>query len=187
MNKRLCLLCRQYISKKDWKKHLRKCEKIFKKNMGEETKNMIKPKSKIQKGKEFENYICEQIMEMGLGYAHREKGSGSGKLKGDIFSNLPFLIEAKNQAKTKIFQWIKQAKIQAEKGNYNRDKWAVIFKEPYTKNCFAVIDMWEFFKLLKKNSEPLIKTPDRELKWRLTRLIIEAKQIINLLKNNNEQ
>ena len=141
----------------------------------------MKPKVAIQKGKDFENYICEQIMEMGLGHAHREAGSGSGKKKGDIFANLPFLIEAKNQAIPHILQWIKQAKQQAEIGNWDRYKWAVIFKEHRTQNCYAVIDMWEFLKLLKKDSEPLIKEPDKDLKWRLINLKQQCQQVIKKL------
>lgn len=34
LNTRLCLLCRKYISKKNWKRHLRICEPKFKKEKG---------------------------------------------------------------------------------------------------------------------------------------------------------
>ena len=61
-----------------------------------ERNNMLS-KSRIEKGKRFEKMIAKDIEAEGLGMARREVGSGSGKKKGDIASNLPFLIEAKNQ------------------------------------------------------------------------------------------
>lgn len=120
-------------------------------------------------------------MEMGLGHAHREVGSGSGKKKGDVFANIPFLIEAKNHKVPHVLEWIRQAKDQAEKGNWSRDKWAVFFKEHRSQNCYAIIDMWEFLKLLKKDKEPLTKEPDRELKWDLVRLRDAISKVVKRL------
>ena len=62
------------------------------------------------------------IEDAGLGRAVRTPGSGSGKIKGDAFSNLPFTIEVKNQAKLQWWDSIRQAKDQAHKGNFEKKK-----------------------------------------------------------------
>lgn len=137
------------------------------------------PKGKIQKGKFLENFVAKEIEAAGLGSARRELGSGSGKRKGDIFANIPFLIEVKNQDKPTWMQNIKQAKRQAEIGNWGKEKWALVIRDPESPQVnpvlYAVIDFYEFLGLLKKSAEPKIKDPDRELKWKL----IKLKQIIN--------
>jgi Holliday junction resolvase len=145
----------------------------------------MKPKSIIEKGKRFEKFIANEIEEIGLGSARREQGSGSGKKKGDIFANIPFLIEAKNQPTApikRILAWIDQAQKQANIGNWAHEKWCLIFRDPRTPEdnpeCYAVIDMWEFLKLLKKDSEPLIKLPDRNLRWKLERLKTDCQEVI---------
>ncbi|HDY68415.1 MAG TPA: hypothetical protein ENH85_11565 [Candidatus Scalindua sp.] len=146
----------------------------------------MKAKSSIEKGKRLENFICKEIEEMGLGQARREIGSGSGKKKGDIFANLPFLIEAKHWDKYDMNRWIDQAKHQAEQGNWDRDKWALVFndfRKGEFQDVYAVIDFWEFLKLLKKDKEPLIKEPDREFKWKLQRLIDSAKAVLKEVKS----
>jgi hypothetical protein len=139
-------------------------------------------KSIIEKGKRFEKMIAKDIEAEGLGMARRETGSGSGLKKGDIASNLPFMIEAKNQKTICIQKWIRQAKEQARIGNYNPNKWALVFKDPATPEAnpevYAVIDFYEFLKLLKKDKEPIIKEQDREIKWKLQRLIESAKAVI---------
>jgi Holliday junction resolvase len=145
----------------------------------------MKPKSAHNKGKRFENLICQEIEAEGFGKARREIGSGSGTRKGDIFANIPFLIEAKNQKKLNWWQSIDQAKKQAEIGNWDRDKWALIVRDPRTPekkpDIYAVIDFWEFLKLMKKDSEPRVKKPDKDLKWRLQTLKTLCNQIINQL------
>jgi hypothetical protein len=114
----------------------------------------MKPKSAIEKGKKFEKQVAEAIQIAGLGLARREIGSGSGKRKGDIAANLPFLLEAKNQKILKIQEWIRQSREQAQIGNYDRDKWGLVFKNPESPDAnpemFIVIDFFQFLELLKK-------------------------------------
>ena len=145
----------------------------------------MKPKTAIEKGKRFEKQVAEAIESEGLGMARRESGSGSGKRKGDIAANLPFLIEAKNQRTVKIQEWIRQAKAQARIGNSNPDKWALVFKEPGSPDCnpemIVVLDFYQFLDLLKRHSEPRIKEPDRQLKYKLTRLKESINQVIKEL------
>ena len=139
----------------------------------------MKPKTRIEKGKRFEKQIAQAIMDAGFGLARREAGSGSGLRKGDIASNLPFLIEAKNQKTIKIQEWVRQAKSQAKIGNYDPDKWALVFKNPESPDAnpemFVTIDFYQFLDLLKRYSEPRVKEPDRNMKWKLAKL----KDIIN--------
>lgn len=149
----------------------------------------MKPKTSIEKGKRFEKLIAREIEAEGLGLARREAGSGSGKRKGDIAANLPFLIEAKNQPSKRIqavLKWIDQAKRQAEIGNWAREKWALVFKDPRSTEVnpeiYAVIDFWQFLKLLKKDSVPRIKKPDQDMKWHLIKLKNAINQVIKDLK-----
>lgn len=140
----------------------------------------MNPKSAIEKGKRAEKFVAKEIMEMGLGLATREAGSGSGKRKGDIFSNLPFLLEVKNWDKYDVNRWIDQAKRQAEVGNWDRDKWAIVFndfRKGEFQDMYAIIDFWEFLKLLKKNSEPMIKEPDRETRYIIGNVLTWVKKL----------
>jgi len=116
----------------------------------------MRPKSAQQKGKRLEKYVSKLIEEMGLGSATRTPGSGSGYKKGDIFANIPFVLECKNE---KQWRWenIDQAQRETQEGNYFKDKWALIVRDPRYpefERVYAVIDLGQFLELLKKNSEP---------------------------------
>lgn len=141
----------------------------------------MKPKSSIEKGKRLEKFICQEIEAEGLGAATRTPGSGSGLKKSDIFSSLPFSIEAKNHKQIKILEWIDQAKIDTERGSISSEKWAVVFndfRKGEFQEVYVTIDFWEFLKLLKKDSAPRIKAPDRDLKWKLSRLKDSINQVM---------
>ena len=145
----------------------------------------MKPKSAIEKGKRFEKFVAEQIELAGLGKATRTPGSGSGLKKSDIFANIPFSIEAKNQRKIKILDWIDQSKESAEKGNFAKEKWAVVFndfRKREFQEIYVVIDFWQFLDLLKREKEPLIKEPDKNLKYKLEKFKYLANDIIKWLK-----
>jgi len=146
----------------------------------------MKPKSAQEKGKRFEKFVIEQMEQEGLGKSVRTPGSGSGKIKGDIFNNLDFMFECKNQKKLNWLQSIDQAKDQAVIGNFNSQKWALIVKDARTPETdpevYAIVDLWQFLQLLKKNQEPKIKAPDREMKWKLANLKNAIKQVDKYLK-----
>lgn len=137
---------------------------------------MSKPRTRIEKGKRAEKEVARRIEVAGLGKARREAGSGNGKMKADISCNLPFLIEVKNQKTIKYIDWVEQSKKQAEIGNFDGNKWCLIIvnpkgvQDPERMEMYATIELDEFLSLLKKNSEPKIKEPDRELKWKLEKL-----------------
>ena len=146
----------------------------------------MKTTSKKAKGSRFERFIAKEITQAGLGEAHRELMSGGGWRKGDIASSLPYLMEAKHQKKIRVLEWIDQARREAQQGNFDPNKWILVFndfrKKPEFSEVYAVIDFWELLELLKKNSEPKIKQPDRQLKWEIQKLIQTAKQVIKKLE-----
>ena len=145
----------------------------------------MKPEQARKKGQRVERFIAKEITAAGLGKAGREANSGGGHRKGDIACNLPFLLEAKNEATTKLLPNIDQAKRQSEVGNFNREKWALITRDPrYPEfdKVYATIDFWEFLELLKRYSEPRVKAPDRQMKWKIERLITSAKELLKELK-----
>ena len=146
---------------------------------------MMKSQSKRQKGARFERFIAKEIEGAGLGRAGREANSGAGFRKGDIASSLDFSLECKNEAQTNFLPNIDQAKRDCEKGNYFKEKWCLITRDPRFpefEKVYATIDFWQFLGLLKKNSEPLTKEPDRELKYLISRLVETGKQIIKRLE-----
>lgn len=148
----------------------------------------MKPNSIREKGKRAEKTVCERIERMGLGASCRTPGSGSGKKKGDIFNNLPFLLEVKNHKTIHLQEWVKQAKDQAEKGHFDPNKWGLIVVNPEGVQDNLRMELWfvceldEALELMKKNQEPKIKEPDRSLKYKLERLRQLSKEIINDLE-----
>lgn len=75
----------------------------------------MKPKSAIQKGKDLENYVADQIESKGLARASRSHGSGNGtREKSDIETGLQILgknigFECKNYANANVQEWWRQA------------------------------------------------------------------------------
>ena len=142
-------------------------------------------RSALNKGKRAEKEVCRRIERAGLGEARREAGSGNGQKKGDVFANIPFLLEVKNQATIKYGEWIKQAKEQARIGHSDSNKWGLVIvspdgvQEPERMEMTITIELDEFLEILKRNQEPKIKVPDRNLKYKLERLRQVCKEIIN--------
>ena len=145
----------------------------------------MKGESARKKGARFERFVAKEITAAGLGKAGREGNSGAGFRKGDIAANLPFLLEVKNDKQVAILKNIDQSVKQAEIGNYHSNKWALITRDPRYpefERAYATIDFWEFLELLKKYSEPRVKEPDRQMKWKIERLITSAKELLKEFK-----
>jgi len=75
------------------------------------------PKAAIQKGKDLENYVAEQIAAKGIDTrAKRSFGSGNGNTeKSDIWTNMQVLglqagIECKHATKYSVHDWWRQTK-----------------------------------------------------------------------------
>ena len=153
----------------------------------------MSPKSRIQKGKELENYVCEQLKEKGLDEkAVRSHGSGNGtKEKSDIWTNLTLLgrnagIECKNHKTASIKNWWSQTQ-----------KLEVLGREPILvyklggeglQDSKVVIYLDTFLELLKaikgqlKCSEaPEQENIPRELRWRIQEAITANKRLLHEL------
>ena len=146
----------------------------------------MKPKTAIQKGKDFEIHIAKELGLNGFSESRRESGSGSGLKKGDVFCpDFPFLIEAKNQKVVKINEWVDQSKRQAEIGFHDREKWVLMFKDTRTPNknptIYAVCDFYAFLDLAKRFNEPRIKEPDYNLKREVEALKYRSQGLIRKL------
>lgn len=146
----------------------------------------MKSKSKLEKGKRAEKEVARRIERAGLGKARREAGSGNGKNKADIFANIPFLIEVKNQKTIKFQEWIKQAKEQARIGNSDPNKWCLVIidpsgvQSPERMEIYATIEFDEFLGLLKRSANPRIKEPDKEM----ARLLERAREFCRRLEKD---
>ncbi|MBP8689029.1 hypothetical protein KBH77_01610 [Patescibacteria group bacterium] len=143
-------------------------------------------KSIQQKGKRAEKEVANRIERAGLGKARREAGSGNGKNKADIFANIPFLIEVKNQKTIKFQEWIKQAKEQARIGNSDPNKWCLVIidpsgvQSPERMEIYATIEFDEFLGLLKRSANPRVKEPDKEM----ARLMERAREFCRRLEKD---
>ena len=144
--------------------------------------------SKVKKGQKLEKWIAHRIELHGLGEASRTPRSGGGLKKGDVWSNLDFTIEVKNQKTIHILKWIDQAKQEAEKGNYYPTRWAVAFQDPRSPSenpeIYIVIDIDEFLRMCKiiervKNEK---KPENRELLYEVERAKQLIKKIEKLIK-----
>lgn len=140
----------------------------------------MKPKSTIAKGKELEKWIVERLKISGLDTrAGRTPGSGSGKIKGDIWNDLGICFEAKNQKK---FQqaWFKQAREES----MGTTEPVIVWHPPQEPldNSFVMLNWYFFEELLKRRKEPEIKNPDRAVAWKIKSLINAAKQLLRELE-----
>lgn len=153
----------------------------------------MNPRSAIQKGKELENWIADQIVAKGIDpKAHRTSGSGNGnREKGDITTSMMILgqnagIEAKNHATIHIPEWWRQTKKLESLGREP----VLAFKLPGESydDAKVVIYLETFLELVKRANAfqgvmPTNEDPkgDRELKWALERLKSAISAVIKLV------
>jgi hypothetical protein len=139
------------------------------------------PRSAIQKGKLLEHWIRDRLKDSGLDLrANRTPGSGSGMEKGDVSNGLNLAIEAKNTKSFSSGYW-KQAKRQAI-GDYQRP--VLVWHPPHEamENSVVMIE-WSFFEeLMLRSREPIIKTENREVAWKLKKLVLAAKEMLKEFK-----
>ena len=133
----------------------------------------MKPQTAIAKGKILEEWIVNRLRLSKIDTrAYRQKGSGSGLNKGDIWNDLNLCIEAKNQKNFKN-AWAKQVK----RESLGVQIPVIVWHPPQVplEDSVVMID-WPFFEeLLKHWKEPTMKEPDRETAWTI-------KSAINILK-----
>ena len=147
----------------------------------------MKPKSSIQKGKDLEIYVAQQIENKGLGKARRSIGSGSGnREKADIDTDMQILgrnvgFECKNYKTAHVKDWW----MQAQKLEALRREPIVAYKlagegYPDTK---VIIYLDTFLDLCKKAQEPktVLWAENRDSRWKIQRLIKDLKEVEKLL------
>jgi len=156
---------------------------------------MTSIKSARQKGKDLEDYVADQIKEKGIDIrARRNADSGAGNRdKSDIITNMQVNgknagIECKNHAKPHVREWFKQAQ-----------KLEVLGCEPILiyklfgeakEETKAVIYLSTFLDIVKKanSDKDVIEIPkedSREMKWKLSRLVSAAKEVIKQLEKDD--
>lgn len=131
-----------------------------------------------KKGKILEAFVTERLKQSGLDIrATRTPGSGNGHIKGDIDSDLGILWECKNQAKPKILEWFKEA----TKDGLGYQKPVVVWHPPNVplEESLVILEWCFFEELLKRSREPVMKTPDRTVLWKLENL---KKAVNDLMK-----
>jgi hypothetical protein len=137
----------------------------------------MNPNSAIEKGKLLENFIVDRLRISGLDKrAYRQKGSGNGLNKGDIWNALDLCIECKNQ-KNFSKDWFKQVK----KESLGVQIPVVIWHPPQVplQDSIVMID-WNFFEqlLLKYIEKPSLEKPNREFSYKLNNLKIAVNQLM---------
>ena len=154
----------------------------------------MNPKSAIQKGKELENHIADQIVAHGLdSKATRTIGSGNGnREKADINTSLTILgrnvgIEAKNHKTLHIQEWWKQT----QKLELVGREPILAFKMPYQplESTLCVIYLDTLLKLLKQANlasgeapKPTSSPQDqRELQWAINAAKVALGKLSKLL------
>lgn len=129
-----------------------------------------------QKGRSFVKKIIEILRNELDSGTYEVVGSGSGLDKGDIrIPSIDLVIEAKDQKKPQVAGWTRQS----EKEGLGYSKTALMWKHPDSPSSNpdirVDISIDLFIELAKRYQEPLIKEPDREMRYSLERL----KQTIN--------
>lgn len=141
----------------------------------------MNPRSAIQKGKELEDFVVSRLRATGLdNRAYRQKGSGNGLHKGDVWNDLNLCFEAKNTAKPNLGPTLRQVR----RESLGTQEPVVVWHMPHTPlEDSQVIISWQYFEaLLVKSKQPASLAPDRDLRWKLERLKQAANAVISEIK-----
>jgi hypothetical protein len=139
----------------------------------------MNPKSTKAKGNLLEDYVVRRLIDTGLDHrAYRQKGSGSGLNKGDIWNGLDLHFECKN---VKNMAWAKTFR-QIDDENVSHFPAVLVWHMPNTslEDSKVVLD-WFFFESLLiayKGYKPPTDNP--KLKWPLIRL---KQAVAEVMKN----
>lgn len=145
------------------------------------SKSML-PRSAIQKGKELEDFIAEELRASGIDpRAQRQKGSGNGLFKGDIWNDVGLCIEAKN---TKTL-FLMGAWHQAVREAMGTQEPVVVWHHPFTPlGDSKVIISWEYFKALVKNKQDNQGKGEILEKWQVKNHLQQAVQHLKQVIKN---
>lgn len=137
-------------------------------------------KSNIQKGKELENYVCDKLASHGIDpRATRQPGSGNGKRKGDINTDIGWAIECKN---TKAFRF-KDAADQVARDGMGYNKECIVWHPPQRPldSSVVIINFQDFLDLLKyyKDHQGRETILDKyQVKRNLERAVFHLKEVV---------
>lgn len=138
-------------------------------------------KAALQKGKDLEQHLVNQLIEKGLDTrAQRSRGSGNGNgEKSDCWTSLQVLgqnagFECKNHKKLSIGEWWKQTKKLESLGREP----VLVYKLPYNPYSGTLVTIYldTFLELVKAAREPteikevMPQTEDREKRYALENL-----------------
>jgi Holliday junction resolvase len=140
---------------------------------------MINSKQKGNQGeRDWAKFLREQNLDK---RAWRNYGSGSTTYKSDVVNKLDYNFEVKCVKHLNLGKAIKQTKRDAEMSG---TKPSVIMHLDGMKDgeWWILIDAYEWANLIKRNEEPKIKEPDRELKYELIRLKNSIQKIIKMIE-----
>jgi len=127
-------------------------------------------KNTRQKGRRFVKKALEVIKQY-FSDAYEVVGSGQGLEKGDIrIPHTDLVIEAKNHKTISMASWVTQS----EREGLGYNKCALLWRHPKSPrdnpDMRVDISLDFFMELLKRYSEPVVKSDDREMKYSLYRL-----------------
>ena len=128
-----------------------------------------------QKGRELVKEVVRWLKDESKIDCYEVVGSGAGLEKGDIrVPSLDLVIEAKKHKRVSIASWVKQS----EKEGLGINKTALAWQIPKTPDIRIDITLEYFGNLLKRAEEPKIKLMDRDLKFKIQRLIDAGKSVL---------
>lgn len=135
-----------------------------------------------QKGNAGERSWAKFLRENDLdSKAWRNYGSGSTIYKSDVVNKLDYNFEVKCVKKLNLYKALKQTQRDAEMAH---SKPSIVFHLDGMRDgeWWIIIDSYEWAKLMKKSAEPLLKQPDREMRYDLESLKIMCNKIIKRLE-----
>ena len=148
--------------------------------MSTEIKKGIKPRSAKQKGNLLEDFVVKTLQDSGLDQrAYRQKGSGGGLNKGDIWNALDLHVECKNW---KNFCW-KPWKEQMARDNVSNHPEVLIWHPRNTplESSVVILPLDFFIELLKCRNSPAPVTENPKLRWPLQRLKQAVQEVLRSL------
>lgn len=145
----------------------------------------MKPKSTKAKGNLLEDWVVKRLHDTGLDpRAYRQKGSGSGLNKGDVWNALNLCIECKNTKNFSMEAFWKQAD-----GDSMGTQTPIVVWHPPQKGLEAsrVVMNWSYFEELllgQRGGSPIEEHP--KLKYPLMRLRQATSEVLKHLPKEYE-
>ena len=133
-----------------------------------------------QKGNLLEDWVVQELKSSGLDLrAYRQKGSGSGLMKGDIWNDLNICFECKNTTELEIKTFLKQA-IRESLGTQDP---VVVWHPPRTPLEDSVAIMhFHYYKNLLIRSKRVSFTNPSEMNYKTRKLINDLKNFLKQLE-----